>query len=171
MLNERLKEYRKKKGWTQDDLAERSGYSRSSIINWETGKRAPRTVDIDKLAIVLGIPPRKLLEDDSDTQNDNITISGGILPEGLGQTKADSSGVVGLSYWGGVLHTAMQVADTKNLQQIKLVASLLKSAYDTLAQVIEQAQIEPKGTPTVSAYNGSHSSYINSTLKLEQATA
>ena len=171
MLNEKLKEYRKAKGWTQDDLAERSGYSRSSIINWETGKRAPRTVDIDKLAIVLGIQPRNLLDDVPDTQTNNLPIGGRILPEGLGEAKADMNGVIGLSYWGGVLHTAMQVADTKNLQHIKLVASLLKSAYDTLAQVIEQVQIEPKGTTSVSAYNGNNSSYINSTLNLEKAIA
>lgn len=72
MLNEKLRQYRKARGWTQDDLAERSGFSRSSIINWESGKRAPRSVDIDKLAIVLGVQPRNLIDDAPDIVNDVI---------------------------------------------------------------------------------------------------
>lgn len=170
MLNEKLRQYRKARGWTQDDLAERSGFSRSSIINWESGKRAPRSVDIDKLAIVLGVQPRNLIDDSQDIVSDVISKDAWLLTPGLEQNKQAENTIVGLSYWGGVLNTVMHLADTKNLQQIKMVASLLKMAYETLSQVIEQLQVTPKGTvASVSAYNGDNSNYTGNTLNLEKA--
>ena len=72
MIKDKLATIRKSKGWTQNDLAERSGYSRSSIINWETGKRAPRTVDIERLAIALGVSPSDFLEVGNSNDNQEI---------------------------------------------------------------------------------------------------
>ena len=120
MLKEKLKQYRQAKGWTQDDLAKRSVYSRSSIINWEKGNRAPRTADIDRLAIVLGIQPRNLLVDDTEDTDNNIHADAWLLPQGLGKNKTGN-----FAYWGGVLDTAKNLAESNNLQQIKLAAPLL----------------------------------------------
>ena len=168
MLKEKLKQYRQAKGWTQDDLAKRSGYSRSSIINWEKGNRAPRTADIDRLAIVLGIQPRNLLVDDiEDTDNNNIPADAWLLPQGLGENKTGN-----FAYWGGVLDTATNLAESNNLQQIKLVAPLLKLAYETLLKAIKHEKDSTQETsPTVSAYNGDHSSYTGNTLTIGNTPA
>lgn len=173
MLKEKLKQYRQAKGWTQDDLAKRSGYSRSSIINWEKGNRAPRTADIEKLAFVLGVQPLNLLIDDDvdNTVSNEPQAETWLLPKGLGEKKIGD-----FAYWGGVLDTAKNLADSKNLQQIQIVTPLLKIAYEMLMAVIEQETTNSKGasketTPTISAYNGDNSSYKDNSLTINEATA
>lgn len=169
MLNEKLRQYRKAKGWTQDDLAERSGYSRSSIINWESGKRAPRTVDIDRLAIVLGVSPRELINDVSNTQSNETNQDTYPLPSGVG---AGSTSETGYAYWGGVLDKSLKLAESKNLQEIKLVAPLLKLAYHALLQVIDSVHDSPQEVISeVSTYNGDNSNYTGNTLNLAKAIA
>lgn len=54
--------YRKKKGLTQRELAERSGVSLSSIRSWERHSRIPRDVyQIKKVADTLGVTIDALL--------------------------------------------------------------------------------------------------------------
>ena len=166
MLTEKLKQYRKARGWTQDDLAERSGFSRSSIINWESGKRAPRTVDIDKLAMVLGVSARELINDASGTEIQDTPQDAWPLPFGVGQ-----GNTVGFAYWGGVLDTAINLAKSKNLQQIKIVAGLLKTAYEALAQTIREQEGSRETVTNASAYNSENSTYEGNILTLDKAIA
>lgn len=162
MLGEKLKEYRKKKGWKQEELAERSGYSRSSIINWETGKRAPRTVDIERIALTLGVSPHDLIGESLDASEDDSPITLQNIPH------AKKSN--GYAYWGGVLDEAQRVAAGRNLKEISLIMPLLKLAYETLASAQEKGQVETGSrTPSVSAYNGDHSNYTGNTLMVEPA--
>ena len=122
MNMEKLVQIRKKLGLTQQELAEKSGYSRNSIINWETGKRAPRTVDIEKLADVLGISVNDFLASD-------VSIHSQPSLKKVEENEED------FSYWGGVVNSAKRVAKRGNLQEITLIMPLLKSAYEMLAQV------------------------------------
>lgn len=58
----RIKELREKKKLTQQELAEKSGVSRSLIISLETGARTVTTTStIEKLADALGVPVKRLL--------------------------------------------------------------------------------------------------------------
>ena len=156
MLGEKLKEYRKRKGWNQEDLAKYSGYSRSSIINWETGKRAPRTVDIEKLAQILGISTYDLLDEKPATQYENEPIRLQTIRE---QDKA------GYAYWGGVLDKAQRVAKDKDMQEISIILPILKLAYETLISVLDtKHEVEETSLPNLSAYNGDHSSYMGNSL-------
>lgn len=132
MLGERLKEYRKKKGWNQEDLAKYSGYSRSSIINWETEKRAPRTVDIERLAQTLGVSPHDLMSSNNAHQDYDSPIRLQTLP--AEETTA------GFAYWGRVLDEAQKVAKCGNLQEISLIVPMLKMAYETLIAVQNNKQ-------------------------------
>lgn len=52
---------RKSKGLTQLQLAELTGFSRASIINWENGLRSPTVTDLQKLASALGVSADELL--------------------------------------------------------------------------------------------------------------
>jgi transcriptional regulator with XRE-family HTH domain len=54
--------HRKANGWTQTELAERTGVTLSSVQNWEAGK-GPRPRNLPKLAEVLGIDARALLDE------------------------------------------------------------------------------------------------------------
>lgn len=159
MFGEKLKKYRKSKGWNQEDLARESGYSRSSIINWETGKRAPRTVDIDKLAQILGVSIRDLLDGQTETQTKEEPINV--------QTIKPENPKAGYAYWGGVLDAAKKVARQKDMEEISLILPMLKVAYDTLISVWNKEQereVTEAGQPNVSAYNGDHSSYTGNSL-------
>ena len=58
---EEIRHSRKKKGLSQEQLAKISGLSRSSIINFETGRRDPRVKDLRKIANALDVPIEQLL--------------------------------------------------------------------------------------------------------------
>lgn len=52
-LGERLRFRRNRLGWTQDDLAAKTGFSVSSITGWERGINPPNAQSLTKLAEVL----------------------------------------------------------------------------------------------------------------------
>lgn len=60
----KLKELRKRQGWTIDQLAEVSGLSRGFISQLENGKRNPGAQTIIDLSDALGVPLAALIEDD-----------------------------------------------------------------------------------------------------------
>lgn len=69
-----LREYRQKRGWTQQQLADRTpGVTRGRIAAWETGARDLGNASFNvvlKLADALKISnPRKLLEADKPKEN------------------------------------------------------------------------------------------------------
>ena len=61
-LGSNLRAARKKRGWTQEDLAERSGVHAGEISRMESGKRDPQVSTVEKLAAALEIRPGQLLE-------------------------------------------------------------------------------------------------------------
>ena len=52
---DRLKELRKENGWTQDELAEKLGISRSAVGMYEQGRREPDFEMLDLAADVLDV--------------------------------------------------------------------------------------------------------------------
>ena len=126
MIKEMLKQFRKAKGWTQNDLAERSGYSRSSIINWESGKRAPRSVDIEKLDEVLGVSPSDFL----NCSKERAIVQD--MPENEDEQQNNDSNFV---YWSGVLNNVIELVESGDMKKIELVTPLFKSALSILLSV------------------------------------
>jgi transcriptional regulator with XRE-family HTH domain len=61
-MAKRLKALRAERGWSQADLAERSGVSRIHIARIETNQREPTLGVIEKLAKALKVKPSTLLE-------------------------------------------------------------------------------------------------------------
>ena len=62
-VGERLKEARKKKGYTQKALAEKLGLSQQNIAEWERGKRNPKMTTLQKISEALEIPVSDLYKD------------------------------------------------------------------------------------------------------------
>lgn len=60
-----IKRLREKRDWTQDDLAEKVGLSRSAIANIEIGKSSPRQETLKRLAAALGVAESSLYFDPS----------------------------------------------------------------------------------------------------------
>lgn len=56
MIGDRLKRARKDRGWTLEAVAKACGFSAPSLSEFETGKREPRLIHLEKLAGTYGVP-------------------------------------------------------------------------------------------------------------------
>ncbi|MGC1380080.1 MAG: helix-turn-helix transcriptional regulator [Candidatus Baltobacteraceae bacterium] len=63
-----VRQARSRKGWSQEELAFRSGLHRTYVSGVERGTRNPTVLVIGRLAATLGIAPAELLEPVSDTR-------------------------------------------------------------------------------------------------------
>jgi len=63
-FGERLKAERTKKGWTQDELAEKLFVSRQSVSKWENGANYPNIEILIKLSDLFGVTVDELLRSD-----------------------------------------------------------------------------------------------------------
>ncbi len=161
MLGERLIRLRKAKNWTQTDLAHECGVSRNSIVNWETDKREPKISDIQKLAEVFGVSPNDLIGNENTVEQSYVNVD-----------KKIASEPESFAYWGGVLDKTRNVVERGDIQEINAITPLLKIALDMLLSVGEHLRSVHKApAPSVSAYNGDHSSYTNNTITLGKASA
>jgi putative transcriptional regulator len=61
-VKNKVKELRKKRGWTQSEFGEKLGISRQSVHSIETGKYDPSLPLAFRIADVLGIPLDKIFE-------------------------------------------------------------------------------------------------------------
>lgn len=52
---ERIKELRKEKGWTQEQLASNLGYKRSAISEWETRNKEPVFDTLIQISKLFGV--------------------------------------------------------------------------------------------------------------------
>ena len=72
LFGERLRTLRKNAGLTQQQLAERSGFTASVIARYESGGSLPRPQALEKLAAALGVPVSDL--DGSNSNADKIKL-------------------------------------------------------------------------------------------------
>jgi transcriptional regulator with XRE-family HTH domain len=68
----RIREIRRSRGMTQDELARRVGVSRSAIAQWETDRTGQVRANLARVAAVLGVSIGYLLTGDSDTGLVNV---------------------------------------------------------------------------------------------------
>jgi len=61
-LSMRLKQYREARGWTQEQLAEKAGFSRAYIARLEIGRHDPALSTVEKLAKALKVKVAELVE-------------------------------------------------------------------------------------------------------------
>ena len=57
----RIRDFRRERGWTQDDLAQATGVSRSAVAQWETDRAGQIRGNITRIADALGISVEVLL--------------------------------------------------------------------------------------------------------------
>lgn len=60
-VGDRIKNVRVQLGYSQEELANRCGMNRNSIYNYETGKRTPKTNDLEKISAALDVTVADLL--------------------------------------------------------------------------------------------------------------
>lgn len=52
---------KQQRGMSFTELAARSGFARSAIVNWLSGERSPTVRDLYQLCEVLGVDPREVI--------------------------------------------------------------------------------------------------------------
>lgn len=57
----RIRDVRRERGWTQDDLANAVGVSRSAVAQWETGRSGQITGNLTRIAASLGVGEEYLM--------------------------------------------------------------------------------------------------------------
>jgi transcriptional regulator with XRE-family HTH domain len=60
-VGQRIAAARRKRGWTQAELAERLGWPRDTLVHYEHGRRALAVDRLVTIADALGVPPAALL--------------------------------------------------------------------------------------------------------------
>ena len=80
VISENIKSLRKKLGWSQEFLAEKTGVSAPYITQIEVGKRTPSLDIVEKLAFALGVEYKTLFETTlNSTTIDSIEFSKKLL--------------------------------------------------------------------------------------------
>ena len=62
-MTNKIRECRKRKGLSQEELANKIGVKRAVVSKYETGKISPRIEIIQKISRVLGVPVHELVGD------------------------------------------------------------------------------------------------------------
>ena len=66
LVGRNVRRAREAVGMTQEQLAEKSGFTQQYVSGLETGKRNPTIVSLFELAQALGVPHIELVRPDSD---------------------------------------------------------------------------------------------------------
>jgi len=72
-LGSRLRQLRENRGYTQEDVAEVLGISRSAVVQLEAGNRNLDSVELMTLANEFGFDPKQLFEEKFDAVQDSVT--------------------------------------------------------------------------------------------------
>ena len=74
-VGERIRDVRRERGWTQDELAVAVGVSRSAVAQWETGRAGQLSANLSRIAGALGVGVEFLLHG-SDKLAPNAAATG-----------------------------------------------------------------------------------------------
>ena len=66
-ISDNIKRFRTNRDWTQEQLAEKIGVTRSTVTQWETGWSKPRMGAVEKLAAVFGVSTSDMVTDRSES--------------------------------------------------------------------------------------------------------
>lgn len=88
MIGEKIKEVRKRQGLTQRELAEKMGTTQQNLAQYESGKRYPKLVTIEKIASALKVPLNTLLDGNWQPYTKEITDSLDTVTEAIEQVTA-----------------------------------------------------------------------------------
>lgn len=70
-LNEKIAYYRRKRGYSQQALADMMGVSRQSVSKWETGESLPEVTKLPQLAALFGVTTDFLLSEDAPAEDND----------------------------------------------------------------------------------------------------
>ena len=79
-FGERIREMRKERGLTSNEVATRLGISRNTLTNWERGEKEPHAVEIlEEMAKIFEVPLKYLLSEKEKNIIENSPIINDLL--------------------------------------------------------------------------------------------
>ena len=153
MISENIKQARVKKGLSQAKLASELNVKENTVWRWENGKATPNAKTIEKIASVLDIDPSVIFSKTNNNIFDNVS-NNILISEG---DKSTSN----FAFWGSVVDKAKELVNTGNLQEIILIAPLMKTVSDMLLSYQKKADNE-KGVPKMFFATGNNN-YLENT--------
>ncbi|MGZ0087205.1 helix-turn-helix domain-containing protein [Caldibacillus thermoamylovorans] len=132
-LGETLKQLRKQRRWTQEQLAEQLNVSRSQISKWEHGSLLPDVQSLEKLCRLFGVSADFLLGSEARRRE-------------LLREVADQYGVAGVSdtaltafsyllqneEMGAAIYTLAKLPDKKRKHIETMIATIIKECSELL---------------------------------------
>lgn len=124
-LNKNIKHLRKRKGFTQSDLAERIGLKRAQIGSYEEYRAEPKIETIQKIAYLFGLTLDQLINQDLSKSNDSpqVDVEGKtlrILPIVIDQSDQEQISIVPVSARAGYTHGYADPEYVKDLPKFNL---------------------------------------------------
>ena len=130
MLSERIYQFRRNSGLSQEQLAEKIGVSRQAISKWESGISTPELEKLLALSECFGITIDELVKDEAFTQGTNE------VPEKTKDPKAIEMKVgIGLCLVGAIcliLFGAMMVLSPSAAEQLNAASTVTLSGSGIL---------------------------------------
>ena len=77
-ISHNIRRFRNENDWTQEQLAEKIGVSRSTVTQWETGWSRPRMGAIEKLAATFGVSTSDMVNDSNVSSFVDVPLYGSI---------------------------------------------------------------------------------------------
>ena len=130
-IGERIRNTRKKRGITQEALAEAIGKHPNLVARWERGEVKIKAETIKDIAFVLDVPTSELIDDDTNNTSERFIKTS----EYKDKTEVKNN-VPNMTYWGALFDNAEKAAESgKNLETIICIVqdalNILKLARDS----------------------------------------
>ena len=135
ILADKIIELRKKKGWSQEQLAEQLDISRQSVSKWESGTSIPDLERIIKLSEIFSVSTDYLLKDEIETVDETLTV----IEETAENVKEENRRSVSLEEAGGYMELVEKSA--KNIALGVLLCILSPTALILLAGLVDEGVI------------------------------
>jgi transcriptional regulator with XRE-family HTH domain len=138
VLSKKLKEAREKAKLTQKTAATLTGFSNTTISNWETGVSRPDVDSLSTLCKIYKVRPNDVLEWDSSGNADGTGYGGGDAP---GAGNADGTGYGGPGYY--INPETAQIAQElyDNPDKRVLLDASRKATPDEMRKIIDMVKI------------------------------
>ena len=115
-LGEKIREARRKCGFSQEQLAEKMSVSRSAVAKWETDKGLPDVGNLKMLARLLNVSVDQLLDDRQTTDHSVIRENYNLDAYGYGCSRVKKDRVVREKYPDAVIYPLFARQEPDNLE-------------------------------------------------------
>lgn len=109
-LADKIVAERKKRGWSQEELAERVDVTRQSVSKWEGGLSVPDLDKIVQLARLFGVSCDYLLCGESEPATENNILAAETAPQENAEEKRELTQAEGDAYLAARVHAAPRIA-------------------------------------------------------------